>query len=159
MTKTREWPFLFILAQFNTFPDTGYQKAAQGYPRKESRRLLRRETPGSPWKPLSYHARPALISGMDFHQKWAKTKGGRDQIQIQIHKYKYKYTDRNTNSHIQIQIQIQEGLRSQILTFFRKIKVSTKTAISLEPLDLHRFNTPQIEALCLPDEKNTSGGL
>ena len=81
-------------------------------------------------------------------------------------KYKYKYTNTNTNtpktntnSHIQIQIQIQEGLRSQILTFFRKIKVSTKTDISLEPLDLHRFNTTQIEALGVPDEKNTSGGL
>ena len=32
-------------------------------------------------------------------------------------------------------------------------------AISLEPLDLHRFNTPQIEALCVLDLKNTSGGL
>ena len=81
------------------------------------------------------------------------------KYQIQIHKYKYKYANTNTNSHIQIQIQIQEGLRSQILTFFQKIKVSTKMAISLEPLDLHRFNTPQIEALCVPDEKNTSGGL
>ena len=81
------------------------------------------------------------------------------KYQIQIHKYKYKYTNTNTNSHIQIQIQIQEGLRSQILTFFRKIKVFTKTDISLEPLDLHRFNTTQIEALGVPDEKNTSGGL
>ena len=108
---------------------------------------------------LSIHAKPALISGMGFHQKWTKTKVSRDQIQIQIHKYKYQYTNTNTNSLIQIQIQIQEGLRSQILTFFQKIKVSTKMAISLEPLDLHRFNTPQIEALCLPDEKNTSGGL
>ena len=81
-------------------------------------------------------------------------------------KYKYKYTNTNTNtpktntnSHIQIQIQIQEGLRSQILTFFRKRKVSTKTAISPEPLDLHRFNTTQIEALGVLDLKNTSGGL
>ena len=32
-------------------------------------------------------------------------------------------------------------------------------AISLEPLDLHRFNTPQIEALGVLDLKNTSGGL
>ena len=38
-------------------------------------------------------------------------------------------------------------------------KVLTKTAISLEPLDLHLFNTPQIEALYLRDLKNTSGGL
>ena len=74
-------------------------------------------------------------------------------------KYKYKYTNTNTNTHIQIQIQIQGGLRSQILTFFRKIKVFTKTAISLEPLDRHRFNTPQIEALGQRDLKNTSGGL
>ena len=57
---------------------------------------------------LSIHAKPALISGMDFHQKWTKTKGSHDQIQIQIHKYKYKYTNTNTNSHIQIQMQIQE---------------------------------------------------
>ena len=77
------------------------------------------------------------------------------KYQIQIHKYKYKYANTNANSHIQI----QEGLRSQILTFFRKIKVFTKTDISLEPLDLHRFNTTQIEALGVPDEKNTSGGL
>ena len=34
-----------------------------------------------------------------------------------------------------------------------------KTAISLEPLDPHCFNTPQIEALCVLDLKNTSGGL
>ena len=81
------------------------------------------------------------------------------KYQIQIHKYKYKYTNTNTNSHIQIQIQIQEGLRSQILTFFQKIKVSTKTAISLEPLDLHPLNTTQIEALGVLDLKNTSGGL
>ena len=81
------------------------------------------------------------------------------KYQIQIHKYKYKYANTNANSHIQIQIQIQEGLRSQTLTFFRKIKVFTKTDISLEPLDLHRFNTTQIEALCLRDLKNTSGGL
>ena len=78
-------------------------------------------------------------------------------IQIQIHKY--KYTNTNTNSHTQIQIQIQKGLRSQILTFFRKIKVFTKTAISLEPLDLHPLNTTQIEALGVLDLKNTSGGL
>ena len=81
------------------------------------------------------------------------------KYQIQIHKYKYKYANTNANSHIQIQIQTQKGLRSQILTFFQKIKVSTKMAISLEPLDLHRFNTPQIEALCVLDLKNTSGGL
>ena len=81
------------------------------------------------------------------------------KYQIQIHKYKYKYTNTNTNSHTQIQIQIQKGLRSQILTFFRKIKVFTKTAISLEPLDLHPLNTTQIEALGVLDLKNTSGGL
>ena len=96
---------------------------------------------------------------MDFHQKLTKTKGNQDQIQIQIQKYKYKYANTNTNSHIQIQIQTQEGLRSQILTFFQKIKVSTKTAISLEPLDLHPLNTTQIEALGVLDLKNTSGGL
>ena len=60
---------------------------------------------------------------------------------------------------MQIQIQIQGGLRSQILNFGKKTKDFTKTAISLEPLDRHRFNTPQIEALGVPDEKNTSGGL
>ena len=122
-------------------------------------RSVGEKRPASPKKTLSYHARRALVSGMDFHQKWTKTSGSRDQIQIQTHKYKYKYTNTNTNSHIQIQIQIQEGLRSQILTFFQKIKVSTKTAISPEPLDLHRFNTTQIEALGVPDQKNTSGGL
>ena len=81
-------------------------------------------------------------------------------------KYKYKYTNTNTNEQIQIQIRTykykykhQEGLRSQILTFFQKIKVSTKTAISLEPLDLHPLNTTQIEALGVLDLKNTSGGL
>ena len=30
---------------------------------------------------------------------------------------------------------------------------------TLEPLDLHRFDTPQIEAHCVPDKKNASGGL
>ena len=30
---------------------------------------------------------------------------------------------------------------------------------ALEPLDLHRFDTPQIEAHCVPDKKNASGGL
>ena len=108
MTKTKEWTFLVILARFDNFPFVGYQKAPQGYPRKESRRLGRREPTPSLWKPLSYHARPALIWGMDFHQKWTKTKGSRDQIQIQIHKHKYKYTNTNTNSHTQIQIQIQD---------------------------------------------------
>ena len=58
---------------------------------------------------LSIHAKPALISGMDFHQKWTKTKGRHGQIQIQVHRYKYKYTNTNTNSHIQIQIQTQGG--------------------------------------------------
>ena len=42
----------------------------------------------SPAPTLSIHAKPALFSGMDFHQKWAKTKGSHDQIQIQIDKYK-----------------------------------------------------------------------
>ena len=157
MTKTKEWPFLFVLARFDNFCFAGYQKRDQGYPRKESRRFGYRETSCARKKNLSYHARPALISGMDFHQKWTKTKGSHDQIQIQIHKY--KYTNTNTNSHIQIQIQTQKGLRSQILTFFQKIKVSTKTAISLEPLDLHPLNTTQIEALGVLDLKNTSGGL
>ena len=159
MTKTKEWPFLFVLARFDNFCFAGYQKRDQGYPRKESRRFGCRETSRARKKNLSYHARPDLISGMDFHQKWTKTKGSHDQIQIQIHKYKYKYTNTNTNTHIQIQIQIQGGLRIQILTFFRKIKVFTKTAISLEPLDRHRFNTTQIEALGVLDLKNTPGGL
>ena len=159
MTKTREWIFLFFLAHLDNWCQLPYQKAAQGCIRNQSRRFGYRETRRTRSKPLSIHAKPDLISGMDFHQKWTKTKGSHDQIQIQIHKYKYKYTNTNTNSHIQIQIQIQEGLRSQILTFFRKIKVFTKTDISLEPLDLHRFNTTQIEALGVPDEKNTSGGL
>ena len=47
--------------------------------------------------PLSYHARPALISGMDFHQKWPKQK-------VVMIKYKYKYTNTNTNTQIRIQI-------------------------------------------------------
>ena len=88
-----------------------------------------------------------------------KLKGSHDQIQIQVHKYKYKYTNANTNTHIQIQIQIQGGLRSQILTFGQIKKVFTKTAISLEPLDLHPLNTTQIEALGVLDLKNTPGGL
>ena len=50
-------------------------------------------------------------------------------------------------------------IRSQILTLGQNKKDFTKTTISLEPLDLQRFNTPQIEALCVPDKKNTSGGL
>ena len=99
MTKTKEWPFLFVLARFDNFCFAGYQKRDQGYPRKESRRLGRREPTPSLWQPLSYHARPALISGMDFHQKWTKTKGSHDQIQIQIHKYKYKYAHTNTNTN------------------------------------------------------------
>ena len=109
MTKTKEWPFLFVLARFDNFCFAGYQKRDQGYVRKESRRFGYRETSRPPPKPLSIHAKPALISGMDFHQKWTKTKGGHDQIQIQIHKYKYKYAHTNTNTHTQIQIQIQGG--------------------------------------------------
>ena len=155
MAKPKKWIFLFILALNDNFCHLPYQKWAQGCPRKESRRLGYREPRGPPPKPLSIHAKPALISGMDFHQKWTKTKGSHDQIQIQIH----KYTNTNTNTHIQIQIQIQGGLRSQILTFFQKIKVFTKTAISLDPFDLHRSDTPQNEALCLRNLKNTSGGL
>ena len=50
-------------------------------------------------------------------------------------------------------------IRSQILTLGQNKKDFTKTTISLEPLDLHRFNTPQIEALCVPDKKNATGGL
>ena len=42
-------------------------------------------------------------------------------------------------------------IRSQILTLGQHTKDFTKTAISLEPFDLHRFNTPQIEALGVPD--------
>ena len=34
-----------------------------------------------------------------------------------------------------------------------------KTGVSPEPLDLHRFDAPQIEALCVPDKTNASGGL
>ena len=159
MTKTREWIFLFFLAHLDNWCQLPYQKAAQGCIRNQSRRLGYREPCLLPLKPLSIHAKPDLISGMDFHQKWTKTKGSHDQIQIQIHKYKYKYTNTNTNTHIQIQIQIQGWLRSQILTFFQKIKVFTKTAISLDPFDLHRSDTPQNEALCLRNLKNTSGGL
>ena len=148
MTKTKEWTFLFILARFDNFWVMGYQKRDQGYPRKESRRFGYRETCWARPKPLSIHAKPALISGMDFHQKWTKRKGSHDQIQIQIHKYEYKYTNTNTGR-----------APESNFDFILKIKVSTKTAISLEPSDLHCFNTPQIEALCLPDQKNTSGGL
>ena len=108
---------------------------------------------------LSIHAKPALISGMDFHQKWTKTKGRHGQIQIQVHRYKYKYTNTNTNSHIQIQIQTQGGAPKSNFDIGPKQKDFTKTAISLEPLDLHRFNTPQIEALCVPDKKNATAGL
>ena len=98
--------FLFILAHFDNFCHLPYQKAAQGYLRKESRRFGYRETSCARKKHLSYHARPALISGMDFHQKWTKTKGSRDQIpntntqiQIQIHKYEYKFAHTNTNTN------------------------------------------------------------
>ena len=99
MTKTKERIFWFILASFDNCCHTPHQKRAQGYPRKESRTFRLRETSTTPPKPLSYHARPALISGMDFHQKWTKTKGGHDQIQIQIHKYKYKFAHTNTNTN------------------------------------------------------------
>ena len=90
---------MFILALNDNFCHLPYQKWAQGCPRKESRTFRLRETSTTPPKPLSYHARPALISGMDFHQKWTKTKGGHDQIQIQIHKYKYKFAHTNTNTN------------------------------------------------------------
>ena len=109
MTETKEWPFLFMLARFDDFCFMGYQKRDQGYPRKESRRFGYQETCGALPKPLSIHAKPALISGMDFHQKWTKTKGSHDQIQIQMRKYKYKHTNANTNTHTQIQIQIRGG--------------------------------------------------
>ena len=79
-------------------------------------------------------------------------------------KYKYKYTDTNTNTQIQIRAykykyKHRGGLRSQILTLGQHTKDFTKTAISLEPLDLHPLNTTQIEALGVLDLKNTSGGL
>ena len=119
MTVTKEWTFGFMLARFDTLCIVGYQKAAQGYLRKESRRFGYRETSCARKKNLSYHARPALISGMDFHQKWTKTKGGHDQIQIQIHKYKYKYAHTNTNTNA-------SQSRSQILTFGSKKKFSRK---------------------------------
>ena len=90
---------MFILALNDNFCHLPYQKWAQGCPRKESRTFRLRETSTTPPKPLSYHARPALISGMDFHQKWTKTKGSHDQIQIQIHKYKYKFAHTNTNTN------------------------------------------------------------
>ena len=151
--------FLVCYALKRKFVGVAHQKSSIWHPLNHFWTLRSWVRFPPPVPTLSIHAKPALISGMGFHQKWTKTKVSRDQIQIQIHKYKYQYTNTNTNSLIQIQIQIQEGLRSQILTFFQKIKVSTKMAISLEPLDLHRFNTPQIEALCLPDEKNTSRGL
>ena len=69
MTKTKEWTFLFILSHFDDGCHVPYQKVAQGCPRKESRRLGYRETGLVPLKPLSIHAKPDLISGMDFHQK------------------------------------------------------------------------------------------
>ena len=112
------------------------------------------------------------VVGNAIGQLLKKHKGGKIQVQIQnknantntdtntnINMNTNTNTNTNTNSHIQIQIQTQKGLRSQILTFFQKIKVSTKTAISLEPLDLHPLNTTQIEALGVLDLKNTSGGL
>ena len=39
--KTKESTFLFILARFDNFRLMGYQKAARGYPRKESRTFRR----------------------------------------------------------------------------------------------------------------------
>ena len=79
-------------------------------------------------------------------------------------KYKYKYTNTNTNTRIQIRTykykyKHRGGAPKSNFDIGPKQKDFTKTAISLEPLDLHRFNTPQIEALCMPDKKNTSGGL
>ena len=104
-----------------------------------------------PWPTLSIHAKPALISGMDFHQKWTKTKRSHDQIQMRIHKYKYQIHKYKYKFAHSIQIQTQGGLHSQISTFGQQKKDFTKTAISLEPLDRHCFNTPQIEALGVPD--------
>ena len=105
------------------------------------------------------------MRGQPYSQEWIFIKNEPKQKMVMI-KYKYGYTNTNTNTQIQIQIRTHKykykyrtGLRSQILTFFQKIKVSTKTAISLEPLDLHPLNTTQIEALGVLDLKNTSGGL
>ena len=69
MTKTKSDLFCSFCPFFGTFRDTGYQQAAQGCIRKESRRLGYRETSRALEKNLSFHASQALISGMDFHQK------------------------------------------------------------------------------------------
>ena len=50
-------------------------------------------------------------------------------------------------------------IRSHILTLGQNKKDFTKTAISLDPLELHPLNTTQNEALGVLDLKNTSGGL
>ena len=74
-------------------------------------------------------------------------------------KYKYKYT--NTNTQIRkykYKYKCKTKPNSNFDLWLKK-KVLTKTAISLEPFDRHRFNTPQIEALDLGDLKITSGGL
>ena len=68
----------------------------------------------------------------------------------QVHKYKYAHTNTNTNTG---------GFPKSNFELWPEKKVFTETAISLEPLDLHRSDTPQNEALCLRDLKNTSGGL
>ena len=72
--------------------------------------------------------------------------------QIQIHKYKYKFAHTNTNTNT-------GGAPESNFDILPKNKSFHETAISPEPLDLHRFNTTQIEALGVPDQKNTSGGL
>ena len=76
-------------------------------------------------------------------------------------KYKYKYTNTNTQIHkykYKYEYKCKSKPKSNFDLWLKK-KVLTKTAISLEPFDRHRFNTPQIEALGLRDLKNTSGGL
>ena len=133
----------------------GLSKSCTGIPseRVSEARLPRNELCPHPNPKLPCEASLILRNGfsskMNQNKRWSWSNTNTNtqiqiQIQIRTHKYKYKY---------------RTGLRSQILTFFQKIKVSTKTAISLEPLDLHPLNTTQIEALGVLDLKNTSGGL
>ena len=80
-------------------------------------------------------------------------------------KYKYKYTNTNTNKRILIQIRTHKykykyrGAPKSNFDLWPEKKDFTKTAISLDPLELHPLNTTQNEALGVLDLKNTSGGL
>ena len=157
MTVTKEWTYGFPLARFDTLCIVGYQKAAQGYPRKESRRLGCRETSCAPTQTLSYHARPALFSGMDFHQKWTKTKDGHDQIQIRIHKYKYKYPNTNTNTHMQIQIQIQGGSEVKFWHWANTKKILRKRPYLWNRLTYTASTPLKSKLLACPTRKTPQG--